>query len=125
LVFPVYSLRHPDNNECRVDDDDALEASDDDESGMDVDQPEASNDALMMADLQPTQSSHSLSAFWTCQLWASGRAYCTAYLCHFSSEEYDRISREIEDEPVNGHGSVIVSGQPGTGEIRVSLSHGI
>jgi hypothetical protein len=40
-------------------------------------------------------------------------------------EEYDQISTLIKNEPRNGRGCVIVSGQPGTGEVLVSLSHGI
>jgi hypothetical protein len=37
-------------------------------------------------------------------------------------QEYDHISDLIRNSPRNGKGSIIVSGQPGTGEVLVSLS---
>ena len=121
LVFPAAnSPRHPDDNEDRVDDDDVPEASDDDESGMDVDEPEASNDGGSTAD--------TIFPFTLCFLDLSTLGL-RARVSHrlpsplFLREEYNHISRLIEDEPVNSHGSVIVSGQPGTGEDLVSLSH--
>jgi hypothetical protein len=40
-------------------------------------------------------------------------------------EEYKHISGLIKEEPVSSAGSIIVSGQPGTGELLVSLSHRI
>ena len=40
-------------------------------------------------------------------------------------EEYKDISELIKNEPQNNGGSVIISGQPGTGECLVSLSHTI
>jgi hypothetical protein len=40
-------------------------------------------------------------------------------------QEYDCISKLINKSPRSGHGSVIVSGQPGTGEVLVSLSRRI
>ena len=43
----------------------------------------------------------------------------------FIRQEYDRISALIKDKPKSKRGSVIVSGQPGTGEVLVSLSHSI
>ena len=39
----------------------------------------------------------------------------------FLCEEYDHISALIKKEPQNSQGSVIVSGQPGTGEVLASL----
>ena len=39
----------------------------------------------------------------------------------FLRQEYDHISALIKKEPRNSQGSVIVSGQPGTGEALVSL----
>jgi len=38
-------------------------------------------------------------------------------------QEYDDISKLIKERPQNSGGSVIVSGQPGTGEFLFSLSH--
>ena len=38
-------------------------------------------------------------------------------------EEYGYISKLVKDRPQNSGGSVIVSGQPGTGESLVSLSY--
>jgi hypothetical protein len=40
----------------------------------------------------------------------------------FLRDEYDHISNLIDSYPRDGMGSVIVSGQPGTGEVPVSLS---
>jgi hypothetical protein len=40
-------------------------------------------------------------------------------------QEYEHISKLIEREPRHSAGSVIVSGQPGTGEFLVSLSYRI
>ena len=38
-------------------------------------------------------------------------------------EEYDYISELVKSRPQNSGGSVIVSGQPGTGQFLVSLSY--
>jgi hypothetical protein len=43
----------------------------------------------------------------------------------YHREEYDHISKLIKNRPPDGTGSVIVSGQPGTGEVLVSLSRSI
>ena len=43
----------------------------------------------------------------------------------FLRQDYDDISVLIKKEPRCKQGSVVVSGQPGTGEVLVSLSHGI
>ncbi len=43
----------------------------------------------------------------------------------FIREEYDHISKLISEQPKTGKGSVIVSGQPGTGEVLISLSRRI
>jgi hypothetical protein len=43
----------------------------------------------------------------------------------FYRKEYEHISGLIKDKPQNNRGSVIVSGQPGSGEFIVSLSHRI
>jgi hypothetical protein len=43
----------------------------------------------------------------------------------FIRQEYDHISRLINECPQSGLGSVIVSGEPGTGEVLVSLSRSI
>ncbi len=40
----------------------------------------------------------------------------------FIRQEYNHLSKLIDKEPQSGAGSVIVSGQPGTGEVVVSLS---
>ena len=41
----------------------------------------------------------------------------------FLRQEYDDISALIEREPKNTYGSVIITGQPGTGEVLDTLSH--
>ena len=43
----------------------------------------------------------------------------------FIREEYNHISKLIDKYPQDGSGSVIVSGQPGTGEVLVSLSRSV
>ena len=43
----------------------------------------------------------------------------------FLRQDYDDISALIEKEPQGRKGSVIVTGQPGTGEVLVFLSHRI
>jgi hypothetical protein len=43
----------------------------------------------------------------------------------FLHQDNDDISVLIEKEPRSKQGSVVVSGQPGTGEVLVSLSRGI
>jgi hypothetical protein len=43
----------------------------------------------------------------------------------FLRQEYDDISALIGRQPQNKHSLVIVSGQPGTGEVLVSLCHRI
>jgi len=120
LIFPANPPRHPDNNEDRVDDDDAPEASD--RSEMDVDEPEASNDGGSTTD---TIFPFTLRFLDLSTLGLRARVSHRLPLPLLLRQEYDHISRLIEDEPVNGHGSVIVSGQPGTGEVLVSLSHRI
>jgi hypothetical protein len=43
----------------------------------------------------------------------------------FLRQEYDHISGLLDDGPQDSTGSTIVSGQPGTGEVLVSLSRNI
>jgi hypothetical protein len=43
----------------------------------------------------------------------------------FLRKEYDHISKLIDFNVQDSSGSVIVNGQPGTGEVLVSLSHKI
>jgi hypothetical protein len=113
------SARRPDDNEDRGDDDDASEASDDDES---VDESVASSHggstidtifpcALRFLDLSTLGLTEDVSERFPLPL--------------FYRREYDDISTLIENGPVNRRGSVIISGQPGTGEVLVSLSHRI
>ena len=122
-TLPANSPRYPDNNEDRVDDDDdAPEASDDDEYGMDVDEPEASNDGGSTTD---TIFPFTLRFLDLSPLGLKARISHRLPLPLLLRQEYGHVSGLIEDEPVNGHGSVIISGQPGTGEVLVSLSHRI
>lgn len=37
----------------------------------------------------------------------------------FIRKEYDYISKMIDEKPQSGHGSVMVTGQPGTGQVLV------
>ena len=137
LTLPTNSPRHPDNNEDRVDDDDALEASDDEESEMVVDEPETSDDEEpeMVVD-EPEASndggseSETTFPFTLHFLDLSSLGLRTDVsrrlpLPVLYRPEYNHISTLIKAEPRNGHGSVIVSGQPGIGEVLVSLSHRI
>ena len=43
----------------------------------------------------------------------------------FIRQEYNHLSKLIDENPPDGSGSVIVSGQPGTGKVLVSLSRRI
>lgn len=103
LITPL-APRHPDNNEDRVDDDDDLEATNQDGSDINSFFPST----LSFLDL----SSLGLKAK------VPNRLPLPLFLC----QEYNHISVLIKREPRNSAGSVIVSGQPGTGEVLVSLS---
>ena len=147
LVFPANSPLHPDNNEDRVDDDYPPEASDDDApetsdddapEASDDDAPETSDDDAPEAsdDDAPETSDDDGSEINTIfpstlrflDLSTLGLKECITHrlpLPLFIRQEYDHISTLIKNEPRNRYGSMIVSGQPGTGEVLVSLSHRI
>ena len=120
-TFPE-KLRHPDSNEDRVDDDNDPEASDEGVSEMDVDDPEAIDE-----DGSPinTISSFTLNFLDLSGLNLRERPPKGLPLTMFLRREYNHISALIEKRPRNGQGSVVVSGQRGTGELLVSLSHRI
>jgi len=116
-----FSPRHPDTNEDRVDDDDDLEASNEDASQMDVDGPETSN-----------KDGPGINSFFPFTLRFLDLTILDLKNVPqrlpsplFLRQEYDDISALIEHEPQSKHGSVVVSGQPGTGEVLVSLFHRI
>jgi hypothetical protein len=98
------SLRHPDDNEDRVGDDDDLEASNEDDSEINSFFPFT----LSYLDLSTLELKHKSYRF---------------PLAFFLRQEYDHISKLINEHPQNSRGSVIISGQPGTGEVIVSVSH--
>jgi len=97
--------RHHDNDEVQVDDDDDSEASNEDRFEIDSFFP----CTLRFLDLS------------TLNLKKHAPTHVPMPL--FLRQEYDRISTLIKEEPRNGQGSVIVSGQPGTGEVLVSQSY--
>ena len=108
-----------DNHEDRVDDDDGLEASgsDDDQASSGDDGLEGSNEddlsfpsTFRYLDLSSLNLNSELERF---------------PLAFFLRQEYDHISGLISKGPRNNNGSVIASGQPGTGEVLVSLSRRI
>jgi len=101
------SSQHPDNNEDRVDDGDDPETSNEDGSDINSFFPST----LSFLDLS------------TLGLKPNVRDRLPLPL--FLRQEYDHISALIKKGPRNTNGSVIVSGQPGTGEVLVSLSYRI
>ena len=99
--------RHPDNNEDRVDDD--------------ID-PEATNpDGSDIKSFFPSTLSFLDLSSLRLKVYVPNRLPLPLLL----RQEYDHISALIKREPRNSEGSVIVSGQPGTGEVLVSLSYEI
>ena len=129
-IFPANSPRHRDDNEDRVDDDDSSEASDDDApETSDDDARETSDDDPKTSDDDGLEINTIFpSTLRFLDLSILGLKECLTHrlpLPLFIRQEYDHISTLIENEPRNGHGSVIVSGQSGTGEVLVSLSHRI
>ena len=120
-AFPE-KLRHHDSNEDRVDDDDYPEASDEDGSEMHVGDPQAIDE-----DGSPINmvSSFTLNFLDLSSLNLKEEPPRGLPLTIFLRREYNHISALIEERPRNGYGSVVVSGQPGTGELLVSLSHRI
>jgi hypothetical protein len=94
------SPRHTDNNEDRVDDDDDMEASNEDDFEINSFFPFT----LKYLDL-------------SCLELENKSARLPSPL--FRREEYDDISNLIKNKSQDGRGSVIVSGQPGTGEVLV------
>ena len=118
------SPQRPDNNEDRVDDNNAPEASGNDESSMDVDEPAPHNDGTTIDAIFPfTFRFLDLSTLDLRMNDVSRRLPWPLLI----RQEYEDISNLIptDAELVNGSNSVIVSGQPGAGEVLVSLSHRI
>jgi len=104
-VFP----RDPDDV-GQVDDDDDMDADDNPEA---IDEDHSKIDSLRpftcsYLDLSSLDLKH-----------RSNRFPCPLFLYR---RDYDDISRLINKRHRSGHGSVIVSGQPGTGEVFVSSS---
>ena len=135
VLAKAFSLRHPDNNENRADFDIDPEAppSNEDGSEMDSDESEMESD---VDDLEASNEDGSGSAgdslfpFTLSFLDFSTLGLKESMPNRFPlplliRQEYDHISTLIKTLPQNSHGSVIISGQPGTGEVLVSLSHRI
>jgi hypothetical protein len=101
--------QRPDNNEVQAGDGDDLRASDEDGFGIGLFFPFN----LSYLDLSSLDLKKELPAYIPSPL--------------FLRPEYNHISTLIDKEPRNDQGSVIVSGQPGTGEVHqvVSLSRKI
>ena len=99
--------QRPDNNEVQVGDGDNSRASNTDGSEIGLFLPFN----LSYLDLSSLDLKKELPAHLPSPL--------------FLRPEYDHISTLIDKEPQNNEGSVIVSGQPGTGEVLVSLSRKI
>ncbi len=105
----------PNNNEVQVGDDDDPEARNENED------PEASDeDNSEINSFFPFTLSY--LDFSTLKLKANLERFHPALLLR---QEYNHISKLINEGPKNGTGSVIFSGQPGTGEVLVSLFHRI
>ena len=101
--FPEAFLpRHSDNNEDRMDDDD-MEAGNGDGN-------EIFPSTLRYLDLSTFELKSKSDRF---------------PLPPFRRQEYGHISELIKKSSQNGQGSVMVSGQPGTGEVLVSPSRRI
>ena len=137
----AFSPRHPNNNEDR--------AGDDEDPGSSIEDPGASNEGSGESNEGPGGSNEGgsgidgdglgggivddsdINSFLpftlrfldlsTLDLKEEVPGHVPLPL--FFRQEYDDISALIEKGPKNG--SVIVSGQPGTGEVLVSLSHRI
>lgn len=100
------SPRHPDNKEDRVDDDDDMEGSNEDDSEINSLFPFTLS-YLDLSTLELKDMSHRFPSPL------------------FLRQEYDHISELINKMPRSNKGSVIITGQPGTGEVPVSLSRRI
>lgn len=99
------SPQHTDNNEVEVNDDDDDDDGDDDEA----------IDSLFPFTLR-------FLDLVSLPLVRTPVRFCSPLLIR---EEYDEISKLIEGYPKGGRGSVIITGQPGTGEFLISLSRRI
>jgi len=99
--------QHPDKDEVQVDYDGDSEASNEDRFEINSFFPFT----LRFLDLSPLDLKEKLPNYIPLPL--------------FLRQEYDHMSALIKKGPRNSQGSVIVSGQPGTGEVLVSLSHRI
>ena len=104
------SPQRPNSNEDRVDD----------ESRMDVDEPVPNNDGGSTITFPFTFEYLDLSTLGLSRDRENRLPWPLLI-----RQEYVHISRMIDATLVNRLGSMIVSGQPGTGEILVSLSHRI
>jgi len=118
------SPRHPDDNDNRVDDgveaDPEIQSPHDDNNRVDEDDeddPEIQSleslfpSHLSFLDLSPLKLEQDIT----------NRFRLPLLLC----QEYEHISELIKSKSQDSGGSVIVNGQPGTGEFLVSLSHRI
>lgn len=112
---------HRDNSEGDGDD---PETSNEDGSEMDVDDPRAEANDEHRSEIN-SDSPFTLRYLDLSPLALSMTPFRRFPSVLFIRREYDLISALIEKRPRNGQGSVVVSGQPGTGELFVSLSYGI
>ncbi len=106
------SPRHSDDNIDRVDDNDNDGDNDDDNDDEDVDY-----DEFEIKELFPFLLSYVDLSTLELKEKVPNRLPLPLLL----REEYKVISELIKERPQNGGGSVIVSGQPGTGELLISI----
>ena len=105
--IPPLSPQHPDNNEDQVGHGEDPEASNEDELNINSHFPFT----LSFLDLSTLDLKKEVPDVLPLPL--------------LLRQEYDDISALIKKEPQSKYGSVVVSGQPGTGESLVFLSHRI
>jgi hypothetical protein len=101
------SQPHPDDSDNGVDNGDGPESSNDDDAVLESLFPSI----LEFLDLSSLGLKETMSTRFPLPL--------------LIREEYRVISGLVKNEPRNMSGSVVVSGQPGTGEFLVSVSHRI
>ena len=126
------SPSHPDNTEAGDEDDDmeARYKDDDMEAGHeddDVDVEPRDEDDYMDSSLDDDYEIDSFFPLSFKFLDLSTLKLTTMFnRCTFPlllRKEYDHITRLIDECPRDGSGSIILSGQPGTGELLVSSTH--
>jgi len=133
VLAKTFSPRHPDNNENRADFDIDPEAPPSNEDGYEMDSDESEMDSDvddLEASNEDGSAGDSLFPFTLSFLDFSTLGLKESMPNRFPlllliRQEYDHISTLIKTLPQNSQGSVIISGQPGTGEVLVSLSHRI